>query len=118
MRWGNNLHSERIERVATGADGNTNTVVEAVFALLLFLTKSIFTLIQLEIDLRQVVQLGDILALNLGANTTLQQAIEESVDVRFLGEIEERLANVRSLNFLEVMDDFLEQRKRRERKPP
>lgn len=64
-------------------------------------------LIQLEANLREIVEFRDRRALNLGFDTALEDAVEECVDVRLFGEVDERFGVIRGLHFFEILDDFL-----------
>jgi hypothetical protein len=67
-------------------------------------------LVQLKRDLREVVELGDGGALDLCLEAALEDAVEQGVDVRLFGEVDEALGLVRRLHVLEVLDDLLEER--------
>lgn len=46
-------------------------------------------LVELEADLREVVELGDGGAGDLGLDSAFEDAVEEGVDVGFFGEVDE-----------------------------
>ena len=90
------LHVERVKCMAAGREGNADRVV--VGGLSAGGVDVVLGLVEFEADLRKVVELGDGVAGNLGLHTTFKDAVEERVDVGFLGEVDERLRIVGGLD--------------------
>jgi hypothetical protein len=82
--------------MAAGREGNADRVV--VGGLSAGGVDVVLGLVEFEADLRKVVELGDGVAGNLGLHTTFKDAVEERVDVGFLGEVDERLRIVGGLD--------------------
>lgn len=81
-----NLHVQRRKGVATGRQCDANTVVERVR---LVVGARVLRLIQFEVDLGQVVELRDRIAFDFCLYTAFQDAVEQCVDMRLFGEVEE-----------------------------
>lgn len=81
------LHVERVECVAAGGEGDADGVV--VRGLAAGGVDVVFGLVEFEADLRQVVEFGDGVAGDFGLHAALKNAVEEGVDVRLLGEVDE-----------------------------
>lgn len=93
------LNIQRIKRMTTRRYGDADAVVERSFRVGVGAGGHlILRLVQLEANLGQVVKLGNGVSGNLGLNSTLEDAVEESVDVGFLGKVYERLCVVRGLH--------------------
>lgn len=108
------LDVQRVVDVAAGTDSDPDAVVERrmVRRVRRVGRRLVLRLVQLETDLREVVELGNGAAVDLGLDAALEDAVQQRVDVRLLGEVEERLGVVRRLHLFEVLDNLLEQRKR------
>lgn len=91
------LDVKRVESMTTRREGDANAVVEAA-AFGAVCGCFVLRFIEFEADLRKVVEFGDSVAGNLGLHTTFNDGVEESVDVRFLGEVDERLGVFRRLH--------------------
>ena len=81
------VHVERVECVAAGGEGDADGVV--VRGLAAGGVDVVFGLVEFEADLRQVVEFGDGVAGDFGLHAALKNAVEEGVDVRLLGEVDE-----------------------------
>ena len=92
------LHVKRVECMTAGREGDADGVV--VSGLAAGGIDIVFGLVELEADLRKVVELGDGVAGDLGLHTAFKDAVEERVDVGFLGEVDERLCIVGGLDCL------------------
>lgn len=84
------LDIQRVKDVATRADGDLDAVVEGGNALRIDRRVS-WHFVQLERDLRKVVELRDGGSLDLGLQAALQNAVQQGVNVRFFGEVDEGL---------------------------
>jgi hypothetical protein len=107
------LDIERVKDVAAGADGDLDAVVEGRSPLVVN-GRLGRHLIELERDLRQVVKLWNGGSLDLSFEATFQDAVEQRIDVRLLGEVDEGLGFIRSLHVLKVLHYLLEQREGRQ----
>lgn len=90
------LHIERVEGVAAGRKSDTDGVVVCRFAT--GGVDLILGFVQFEAYLREVVELGNCISSDLGLHTAFEDAVEQRVDVRLLGEVNERLGIIGSLN--------------------
>lgn len=90
------LHVKRVECMAAGRKSNANGVV--VRGLAAGGINVVLGFVEFEANLGQVVEFGNGVAGDLGLHTTFENAVEERVDVRFLGEVDERLCVVGGLN--------------------
>jgi hypothetical protein len=91
------LHVERVEGVAAGREGDADRVV--VSSLAAGGIDFVLGLVEFEANLRQVVELWDGVACDLGLHAAFKNAVEERVDVGFLGEVNERLCIVGGLDY-------------------
>ena len=90
------LDIERVEGVAAGRKSDTDGVVVCRFVA--GGVDLILGFVQFEAYLREVVELGNCISSNLGLHTAFEDAVEQRVDMRLLGEVDERLGIVGSLN--------------------
>jgi hypothetical protein len=91
------LNIQRVESVATRRKRDTNAVVEAA-AFGIVDSGFVLRFVQLEANLREIVELGNGVAGNLCLNTTFDDRVEQGVDMRLLGEVNERLGVFGSLD--------------------
>ena len=82
------LDVKRVEDVAAGADGDLDAVVKG-WASIVINGRLGRHLVELERDLRQVVKLWNGGSLNLSFEAAFKDAVEQRVDVRLLGEVDE-----------------------------
>ncbi len=75
------LHIQRINRVAPRGDTDPDAIRKGIGIL-------VFGFIELEADGREVVELRDGVAVDFGLDAAFEDAVEEGVDVRFLGEVD------------------------------
>ena len=90
------LHVERVESMAAGGEGDADRVV--VSGLAAGGVDVVLGLVEFEANLGQVVEFGNGVAGNLGLHAAFEDAVEEGVDVGFLGEVDERLCIVGGLD--------------------
>lgn len=93
------LDIERVESVAAWRKGDADGVVVVRLRVLwVDVGGRVLGLVQLEADLRKIVELRNGVARNLGLYATLEDAVQESVDVRLFCEVDEGLRVVGSLD--------------------
>lgn len=82
------LHIQRIKRVTAGTNCNSNAI--RVFGHILHARRClVLGFVQLEADLGEIVELGNGGAFDLGGDAAFEDAVQQSVDVRFFGEVDE-----------------------------
>ena len=101
------LHVQGIECMTTGTYGDADSVC-ILCSVLCVWRRLILRLVELETDLRKIIEFGDGAALDFRRDATFEDTVEQSVDVGFFGEVDEGLCVVRSLHFFEILDNFLE----------
>ena len=100
------LHIQWIKRVATGTDCYSDRI--CVLRNVVGIRRGlVLGFIQFEADLREIVEFRNCRACNLRLYAAFQDAVQQSVDVRFFGKVEERLRFVGGLHFFEILDNFL-----------
>lgn len=95
------LDVQRVEGVAAGGEGDADGVVIVGLRVVgVDVGGGVLGLVEFEADLREVVELGDGVAGDLGGDAALQNAVEEGVDVGFFGEVDEGFGVVGCLDCL------------------
>ena len=94
---------EHVARVRALREGELDRV------LLVGLLAPAVALVELEDDVRAVVELGD--APVRDGQAGVEDEVDERVDVRFFGEVEAQAGLAAVSCFFEVLDDFAEERK-------
>lgn len=92
------LDIKRVECVATWRDGDTNGVVVGALDRVGF-GNIVLRFVQLEADLREVVELWDGVASDLGVDASLKNTVKQGVDVRLFSEVKERFGVIGCLHW-------------------
>jgi hypothetical protein len=100
------LHVQGIECMATRTDGDADTVC-ILCDILGIRRRLVLGLVQLETDLREIIEFGNGAALDFRRDAAFEDTVEQSVDMGFFGEVDEGLCVVRGLHFFKILDDFL-----------
>lgn len=74
----------------------------------------IFGFVEFEAYLREIVEFGDGVAGDFGLDAAFEDTVEESVDVGFFGEVDERFAVIGCLDFFEVFHNLFQKWQRSE----
>lgn len=102
------LHIQWVESMSARTDCNPNRISILRYLIRVCIGRRfVLGFVQLEADLGQIIELGNCRTFDFGLDATFKDTIEQSVDVRFFGEVEEGFRFVRCLHFFEVLDDFL-----------